>query len=312
MRQYSCVLRIRKKGAERIVFRGNPIYKKEVRTGMRTARVAALIVGFNTILAIVAFVMFSNTIDGISNSGVLDYSGLADLYTVMAYIEFGIIAIVVPAITAGSVVGERERQTLDVMLASKVRPFSIVWGKMLSCAQLIVTVCVSSLPVLSIVFVYGGIRITNLLMLLFADICIGCYFGSIGVFASCISKRTTTAVITAYVGMVAVIVLTGGIVYVGGAFNVMLLNPAATIVGLVGGQLEVENFFEELLFYGIARNGKERMENWTVCSIAAQLIFSTALLLISAWILNPLKFGLWRRLKKLYGNRKNKKDVISD
>lgn len=293
------------------MFRGNPIYKKEVRTGMRTARAAALIIGFNTILAIVAFVMFYNTTKGITSMGAIDYSGLTDLYTVMAYIEFGIIAIVVPAITAGAVVGERERQTLDVMLASKVSPFSIVWGKMLSCAQLVVIVCVSSLPVLSIVFVYGGIRITNLLMLLFVAICIGFYFGSIGIFASCICKRTTTAVIAAYVGMVAVVGLTGGIVYITGMFNIMLLNPAATIVGLVGEQLEVENFFEEFLFYGIAKKDKSQIANWTVCSITAQMIFSAVLLIISAWILNPLKFGLWRRLKKLYGNRKGKKDVVS-
>ncbi len=311
MKLCSCVLRIRKREAERIVFKGNPIYKKEVRTGMRTARAAALIIGFNTILAIVAFVMFYNATKGITSMGALDYSGLTELYTVMAYIEFGIIAIVVPAITAGAVVGERERQTLDVMLASKVSPFSIIWGKMLSCAQLVVIVCVSSLPVLSIVFVYGGIRINNLLFLLFAVICIGFYFGSIGIFASSICKRTTTAVIAAYVGMVAVVGLTGGVVYVTGLFNIMLLNPAATIVGLVGEQLEVESFFEEFLFYGIAREGKREIENWTALSIIVQMIFSTVLLLASAWILNPLKFGLWRRLKNIYGNRKGKKDVIS-
>ena len=294
------------------MFKGNPIYKKEVRTGMRTARAAALIIGFNTILAIVAFVMFYNATKGITNMGALDYSGLTELYTVMAYIEFGIIAIVVPAITAGAVVGERERQTLDVMLASKVSSFSIIWGKMLSCAQLVVIVCMSSLPVLSIVFIYGGIRISNLLVLLFAVICIGFYFGSIGIFASCICKRTTTAVIAAYLGMVVVVGLTGGVVYVTGIFNIMLLNPAATIVGLVGEQLEVESFFEDLLFYGIAREGKRQIENWTALSITVQMLFSAMLLIVSAWILNPLKFSLWRRLKRLYGKRKGQNENVTD
>ncbi len=303
------------------MFSGNPIYKKEVRTGTRTAKTAALIVGFNTILAIVAFVMFHNTIKGITSMGALDYSGLTNLYTVMAYIEFGIIAIIVPAITAGAVVGERERQTLDVMLASKVHPSAIIWGKMLACMQMVVVVCVSSLPVLSIVFVYGGIRLTNLLMLLFAIICTGFYFGSIGIFASCVCKRTTVAVIAAYIGMVAVVVLTGGVLYVADKLNaeliikndtfvesvsnIMLLNPAATIVGLVGEQLETVSYFEELLFYGIVRRNSEFIENWTAYSIAVQLVFGIVLLVISAWILNPLKFSVWRRVKKLYGKRKN-------
>ena len=308
------------------MFRGNPIYKKEVRTGTRTARTVALIVGFNTILAIVAFVMFYNTIKGISSMGALDYSGLTNLYTVMAYIEFGIIAIIVPAITAGAVVGERERQTLDVLLASKVSSASIIWGKMLSCVQIVVIVWVSSLPVLSIVLVYGGIRLINLIMLLLAIICTGFYFGSIGIFASCICKRTTAAVIVAYVGMVAVVGLTGGVVYIADKLNVelikndtfvesvsniMLLNPATTIVGLVGEQLETVSYFEELLFYGIVRSNSGFIEDWTAYSIVVQLIVSIILLIASAWILNPLKFGLWRRLKKLYGNRKGKKDVVS-
>lgn len=302
------------------MFRGNPIYKKEVSTGTRAARTATLIVGFNTILAIVVFVMFHNTIKGINSMGALDYSGLTNLYTVMAYIEFGIIAILVPAITAGAVVGERERQTLDVMLASKVRPSAIIWGKLLSCVQIVIIVCVSSLPILSIVFVYGGIRLTNILMLLLAIICTGIYFGSIGIFVSCICKRTTTAVIAAYIGMVAVVVLTGGMVYVADKLsaelagesdifvenvsNIMLLNPATTIVGLVGEQLETESYFAELLFYGITRQNTELIKNWTVYSIVIQLIISIVLLIISSWILNPLKFSLWRRIKRLYGKRK--------
>ncbi|MBE5947444.1 MAG: hypothetical protein E7261_00295 [Lachnospiraceae bacterium] len=309
------------------MFNGNPIYKKEVGTGMRTARTAILIVGFNTILAIVAFVMFHNTIKGITSMGALDYSGLTNLYTVMVYIEFGIIAIIVPAITAGAVAGERERQTLDVMLASRISPLAVIWGKMLSCMQIIVVVCISSLPVLSIVFVYGGIRITNLLVLLFVIICTGFYFGSIGLFASSICKKTTAAVITAYVGMVAVVILTGGIVYIAeklsvefvkennsfmeGISNIMLINPATTIVGLVGDQLETESYFEELLFYGVARREGMFVKNWTFYSVAVQLFMSTVLLFISAWILNPLKFGLWRRVKKIYEKRKDKKSVIS-
>lgn len=324
---FLCGLQIRKKEAGKNVFSGNPIYKKEVRTGMRTARMAALIVGFNTILAIVAFIMFHNTIKGITSMGALDYSGLTDLYTAMAYMEFGIIAIIIPAITAGAIVGERERQTLDVMLASKVHPSTIIWGKMLACTQMIVVVCVSSLPVLSIVFVFGGIRLANLLMLLFAIICTGFYFGSIGILASCICKRTTAAVIVAYIGMVAVVAFTGGVVYVADKLNagliiknaalvenvsnIMLLNPATTIVGLVGEQLETVSYFEELLFYGIARRDSELIENWTGYSIAVQLVVSIVLLIISAWILNPLKFSLWRRVKRLYEKRKDQNENVT-
>ena len=309
------------------MFRGNPIYKKEISTGTHAARLAVLLIGFNTILAVVAFVIFYNTISGVKSMGALDYSDLANLYTVMAYIEFCIVALVVPTITAGSVVGERERQTLDVMLASRVRPGAIIWGKLLACMQLVVVVCISSLPTLSIVFVYGGIRFINLLILLLAVICTGFFFGSIGILSSCVCKRTTSSVVLAYTGMIAVVVISGGIVYIvsrlngeagvdgelfaEGIANIMLLNPASTIVNLVGGQLETVSYFEQLLFSEIVLANEKLMENWTVYSILTQVGAGTLILVLASWILNPLKFNLWRKVKKAYGKRKSKKDVVS-
>jgi len=309
------------------VFRSNPIYRKEVNTGMTAAKTAVLIIGFNTVLAIVAFTIFYTTISGAKNMESLDYSGLANLYTVMAYIEFCIVALIVPAITAGSIAGERERQTLDVMLSSKVYPSTIVWGKLMSCMQLAVIVCISGLPVLSIVFAYGGIRFTNLIMLLITVICTAFYLGSIGILSSCICKKATTSVVMAYTGLIVTIVVTGGIVYivsklsgiiehaeeafVANVANIMLLNPAATIVNLVSEQLETTSYFEPLLFNEIVQYNNDFFENWTLYSMVVQLCAGTVIMFISAWILNPLKFGLWRRLKKIYEDRKNKNDVIS-
>lgn len=318
---FSCRLRIAKKEEEKNVFRGNPVYKKEVSTGAYTARTAVLIIGFNTVLAVITFVIFSNSLNGIKSMGAIDYSVLTNLYSVMVYIEFGIIALVVPAITAGAVVGERERQTMDVMMASRVSAITIVFGKMFACLRTIMVVCISSLPVLSIVFVYGGIRLGNLLTVLFVIICTGFYFGSIGIFISCICKRTTTAVVLTYIGVVASVFITGGIVYVvdllyaetgiGSAgfvetvSKIMFFNPAATIVDLVGEQLETVNYFEELLFYGTVQDSRDLVEEWTAYSIVAQLILSIVLVSVSAWILNPLKFNLWRRIKRLNGKSKN-------
>ena len=37
----------------------------------------------------------------------MDYSETVSLYVVMAYIEFGMILLIIPAITAGSLAGER-------------------------------------------------------------------------------------------------------------------------------------------------------------------------------------------------------------
>ena len=52
------------------------------------------------------------------------YSGILTLYCVMAAMEFVMILLIVPASTAGAVAGEREKQTLDILLSTKIRSFS--------------------------------------------------------------------------------------------------------------------------------------------------------------------------------------------
>ncbi len=63
---------------------------------------------------------------------------------------------------AGSIAGERERQTLDMLLATKMKPWSIVLGKLESSLSSVLMLAVSSLPVLSIVFIFGGVGILEL------------------------------------------------------------------------------------------------------------------------------------------------------
>lgn len=303
------------------MLRFNPIYRKETKTGARTMKIAAILVLFNSILALVSFLMFYGTINGIRGIGVLDYSGLVDLYTTMAYIEFGIVILLVPALTAGSVTGEKERRTLDIMLAGNVRTITVVTGKLMACMQFILITVVSSFPVLSIVFVYGGIRFVNLLEFLAVILVAGFFFGSMGILCSCICKKTTVAVIASYTGLLGFVVLTYGIVYgtgklgesmaymksiQGNVFCIMLINPAATIVELISRQLDTVNGLDRMLFYHAPENSR-LMNNWTLYSVAVQAAAGVVFQLLASWVLDPLRFDFFGRLKRAYGkgSRKN-------
>ena len=55
-----------------------------------------------------------------------DPSAMVWLYVVLAAVQMGLVLLTAPAVAAGSISGERERQTLDLLLVTKMSPLSIV------------------------------------------------------------------------------------------------------------------------------------------------------------------------------------------
>ncbi len=295
------------------MFRKNPVYQMEVGTYVRASRVFLLIIAFNCVLSIVTFVMFYIAFNGVSNMGAVNYSGLIELYTFMAYIEFGMVMLIIPATTAGAITGERERKTLDIMLVGNRHARTIVFGKFMANMRLVFIVMISSIPVLSMVFVYGGIKFANLLQLFAIIMVAGIYIGSIGIFCSSICKKTTSAIMMAYAAFIGLTLLTVALNYLFvradsdnsylGEYYMLYLNPIAPITHLISEQFETISEFEQIIFYGISQESLDStMDKWVLYSAIVQLVVSTILLIVSTLILNPLKFNYLRRFLKAYVN----------
>ena len=58
----------------------------------------------------------------------IKYSQFLDLYTFVSSIEFIMLLFIMPALTASSISGERERQTLELMLTTTMEPRDMVLG----------------------------------------------------------------------------------------------------------------------------------------------------------------------------------------
>lgn len=308
------------KGGGKNMFKRNPVYQREIGTDARASRIFLMIVIFNVALAVVTFVMFYATFNGVSNMGEVDYSGLTELYTTMAYIEFGMVMLIIPATTAGAITGERERKTLDIMLVGNRHARTVVFGKFLSNMRLILVVMLSSIPVLFMVLVYGGIKFSNLLQLFTVIMLSGIYIGSMGIFCSSICKRTTSAIVMAYGLFVASTLITIAISYFSVKINsnandmedyfILFFNPIAPLVYLISGQIESIDGIIQLIFYGITQEHvTKEAGRWILYSGIVQFAVSMLMLNISALILNPLKFNYIRRLfKRGNDGRKNKEN----
>ena len=144
----------------------NPVYKREMMVSSRSMRMPLIITVFNGILAVVALLnMYSNVVQ-VRLTADVQYSSFLDLYEFVATIEFVMLMFIMPAITSGTISGERERRTLDLMLTTGLNSWEIVSGKLGAALVTMFLVIVSSFPVFALVFVYGGITGRDVLFML--------------------------------------------------------------------------------------------------------------------------------------------------
>ncbi len=111
----------------------NPIVKKDLQVAARSMRISWGLFAYEALLAM-AFLLALSIIQGMHGylGGGNVYASLIYLFPVLAITQIGIVSLVMPILTASSISGERERQTLDLMLTTCMSPFSIVVGKVVS------------------------------------------------------------------------------------------------------------------------------------------------------------------------------------
>jgi ABC-type transport system involved in multi-copper enzyme maturation permease subunit len=119
--------------------------------------------------------------------------------------------ILAPASTAGAISLEREKQTLDLLVTTPISSLAIVLGKLLSALTWIFLLLLASIPIVSLVFTFGGVApedvVRAYLVLFVTALC----YGAMGLFISALVKRTQAATI---INLVLVIALTAGTTFI--------------------------------------------------------------------------------------------------
>lgn len=183
----------------------NPVFQKELKQNARTKKTIVMIVLYNLLLALFGLFAFYLTFEGANKSGTsVKYTDILTIYAIVTGIEFLLVLFITPSITAGSISGEREKQTFDMLIASKLSSWQIVKGKLLASIALLMMLAISSLPILALVFSIGGITIINLMQFMLMIIVTALFIGSIGILFSSICKRTTVATVCTYIVLLVI------------------------------------------------------------------------------------------------------------
>ncbi|WP_270182562.1 ABC transporter permease [Alkalihalobacillus sp. CinArs1] len=120
------------------------------------------------------------------------------MFMVLSMVQLGLILFMTPGLTAGVISGERERQTLNMLLTTKQSSGSIIVGKLLSSLSFLLLIIVASLPLYSITFLFGGVAPRTILATFGLYMITILTIGSLGVMFSTLIRKTIVSMITTY------------------------------------------------------------------------------------------------------------------
>ncbi len=181
----------------------NPVITKELRGRMRGTRTYWLLFGYLLILSLILF--FSYLGWSAQHSSGIEVSSSEAGFTVgrtffktLFYSQAVMMALIMPALTAGAISVEREQRTFELLRGSILRPGAIVCGKLVSAVSFVALLLTSSLPLLSLCFLLGGVspgEVFFAYLLLLGDAFL---FGAIGLCWSAFAANTATATVLSY------------------------------------------------------------------------------------------------------------------
>jgi ABC-type transport system involved in multi-copper enzyme maturation permease subunit len=175
----------------------NPMLEKEFRLRMRTVRAPFSIFIYVAVMALLAFGYLYLTMNNYGTT-VINPRRSQELFYFISGAQLVLISFMAPGLTAGVISGERERQTLNILLTTQQSSSAIVLSKLAASMSFMLLVVSATLPIYGMVFLYGGISPLQLVAVFAFYLFMMVVLGSFGVLFSTVFKRTMVSVIVTY------------------------------------------------------------------------------------------------------------------
>lgn len=270
----------------------NPVLKNESKLVTRSIRFTLVLLFYIGLLSTAGIIVFTSRINSYYSQGMY-LESVTITYTVLAIIQAALLMFIVPSLVATSICGEREKQTLDVLLSTTMSPLSIVFGKLFASVNRVILLIICAIPVYSLSLLIGGVSIRNIIELSIFFIVTTIFVGSIGIYISTRMKTSKTSTVVTYflVLVIFVGIVIGTFIYIGYKYRygsdipdfpvVAYLSPTFGFMSLLEKQIGTQIFFIGSDFEGAMQYGY-------IISIVFQLVLSVIFILLSAYKLNPI------------------------
>jgi ABC-type transport system involved in multi-copper enzyme maturation permease subunit len=207
-------------------FLANPVLSRELRGRIRGNRALIILVIYLTITAAVTLLVYAAVANSFSG-GINDPEagrgiGKAIFLTVMTASLIQV-CVITPSLTAGTISGEKERQTYDLLITTLLSPLQIALGKLASALAFAMLLILAALPLAGLSFLFGGVSGVELLIGVIGLVVTAICYATIGLFWSTVMRTTLAATVMAQGTVILVLLLVPFLYVVGsllaGAFN---------------------------------------------------------------------------------------------
>ncbi len=173
--------------------RDNPFLRRELHRRMRERN------------SFVVPCLYVATLTFLFGARYLDRSGYStpwvlgrELFELTTKASTGLLAMLVPIFAAGSITLEREQKTWSSLILSRLRPRDLVAGKVSAAAAYVLLVAVTSVPVVLLCVLFGGVSGVDLLLHGLSVVVLVITLATLGVFVSAHFKRSVYAIAVCY------------------------------------------------------------------------------------------------------------------
>jgi len=225
---------------------GNPVIGRELRVRVRVGRGYLLQAFYLAFMILIVALVYEASIGdtlNLSNPAQIQQA-LMQFYRVVMSMLIALIVLIAPALTANAITLERERKTMDLLLATPLTARQLLVGKLIGSFAFIVLLLALTLPVSAVSVLLGGVSFPELLKAYLLIACGGLVLCAIALFSSVYARNSTLAVLWSYLRVAGFLLATGVLIALqealafGGlgprgagalhlAFPLALLNPFA-------------------------------------------------------------------------------------
>ncbi len=222
------------------------IVLKEFKSRMRGWRTPVVLTLYVGVLALVAYLQAQSIAErarfGFGNNNPAAQG--EEIFSTLAGFQLALLIFLTPAFSAGSLAGERERQTFDLLLCTGLSARAIVLGKYIAAIAFVLLLLWASLPVFSLVFLFGGVTVMNIVSVMLLCFATSAAISALTVLLSAIFHRVQIVTALAYgvvfvqtVGIMIVSGVSGALVGNGSQPSIgMMISPITALIALLSAQ----------------------------------------------------------------------------
>ncbi|GCE05842.1 ABC transporter permease [Dictyobacter aurantiacus] len=307
------------------------LLKKEMRLRLRRERTIWVIITYVLFLGLLGWLFLnnaSNSSTGISANALSDTG--SNLYSLLAQVQLCLIIFITPSLTATVINGEKERQTYEMLLCSRLSAFSLIMGKLGASLINALLLIAASVPLFSLVFFFGGVgpgQIGSALVLYVTTVL---WLGALGLFCSATFQRPAISTAIAYMVslvwmmlplLISIVLLTSGQgyrffqIYPVKSKLLFVWNPLIALTNITPNNSVFSSFIFFLNFgYGTGYGGvggdaapvvigNWHLSYWVTYSIISA-VMAFILILLSMLLARPRRYASPRRSVSQHGETK--------